>query len=76
MKTLAVTCGDAAGIGPELVLRALAQPPEAWGARLAVYGGEGLLRRVAASAGFTWPDGLAVVAPGETWPETGHVLVS
>jgi len=76
MKTLAVTCGDAAGIGPELAVRAMGVPPETWGARLAVYGGAGLLRRVAGFAGLAWPDGVAVVAPGEAWPENGHVVVS
>jgi len=75
MKTLAVTCGDAAGIGPELVARALAVPPETWGARLAVRGGAGLLRRVARRAHLPQP-GAAVVAPGEAWPETGHVIVA
>ena len=76
MNTLAVTCGDAAGVGPELALRALAMPPAEWGARLAVYGGAGLLRRVAASAGLPWPAGAAESAPGKAWPETGHVVVS
>ena len=76
MKTIAVTCGDAAGIGPELVARALALPPSEWGARLAVRGGENLLRRAAQHAGLAWPEGVAVVAPGEAWPETGHVIVS
>jgi len=76
MKTLAVTCGDAAGIGPELAVRALGVPPETWGARLAVRGGAELLRRAAKSAGLAWPAGVAVSAPGEAWPETGHVVVS
>jgi len=75
MKTLAVTCGDAAGIGPELVLRALAVPPNEWGARLAVHGGAEVLRRVARHAGLPQPAAV-VVAPGETWPETGHVIVA
>ncbi len=74
MLTLAVTCGDAAGIGPELVARALALPQETWGARLAVYGDAALLWRVAVAAKLEWPE-MAVVAADDPWPETGHVVV-
>jgi len=75
MKTLAVTCGDAAGIGPELVARALALPPETWGARLAVYGDLALLRRVARVAGLPQPDATEV-SSGVAWPEACHVVVT
>jgi len=76
MKTLAVTCGDAAGIGPELVLRALAKPPSEWGARLAVHGNAALLRRVASATLLPQPEGIIEVAPGEAWPENGHVIIT
>ena len=76
MKTLAVTCGDAAGIGPELVLRALAKPASEWGARLAVHGNAALLRRVASAANLPRLEGIAEVAPNDAWPETGHVIIT
>lgn len=74
LHRLAITCGDAAGIGPEIVLRFLNGPrPER--PRAVVYGNGPLLRRVARAAGLSFPIGLATVKPGEPWPEEGPVLV-
>ena len=72
---LALTCGDPAGVGPELLLRALGEPPEARGARLVAYANEKLLRRVSAASGVPFPRGVAAVCPGGAWPETGHLIV-
>ena len=48
-RIIAVTMGDPAGIGPELCLRALAEPPVNDSARLAVIGDASILCRVAAA---------------------------
>jgi len=62
---LALTLGDAAGIGPELALRALADPAVAANARLRVYGNLRLLRRVSAASGVPFDAACEVCAPGE-----------
>lgn len=56
----AVTLGDCAGIGPELVLRALASAETADAAQLLVYGNLTVLKRVAEAAGLRLPDALEV----------------
>jgi 4-hydroxythreonine-4-phosphate dehydrogenase len=60
LPRIGVTMGDPAGVGPELVLRLLAEP--AWRERVVpvVYGNAALLRRVAAAAQLPWPDDLQV----------------
>jgi 4-hydroxythreonine-4-phosphate dehydrogenase len=79
---LAVTVGDPAGIGPEVVLRALAsaERPEA---DYVVYGPSALLRERARRFGLRDPDGLGArlvdvpadgpIVLGRIAPEAGHV---
>jgi 4-hydroxythreonine-4-phosphate dehydrogenase len=62
--TIAISCGDPAGIGPEVMLRVLAAPPA--GARYQVYARSELFERVAARIGLSLP-GDAV-----EWIETGE----
>jgi len=59
---IGLTLGDPAGVGPELVLRALADPAMRAQARLTVYGSASLLRRVAETAHLSWPSELQVVS--------------
>jgi len=51
---IALTAGDPCGIGPELVLRALADPRAA-AARVIVVGDEAVLRRTARELKLRWP---------------------
>ena len=60
---LAVTLGDAAGIGPELVLRLASDSGIAEICQLLIYGNHEILKRVAASAGLAVPFSLQVL-PG------------
>jgi 4-hydroxythreonine-4-phosphate dehydrogenase len=62
---LALTLGDCAGIGPELVLQALVSSDLAAVCQLIVYGNLTLLRRVSAVTGYPIDDSLAV------WPHDG-----
>ncbi len=76
---LAVTLGDCSGIGPELVLQALASPALAAICQLLVYGNRTLLTRVAVAAGTRFPASLLVrthedVAAG-TLPSDRHILI-
>jgi 4-hydroxythreonine-4-phosphate dehydrogenase len=57
LPRIGLTLGDPAGIGPELVLRALAADELRREARLVAYGSAALLRRVADAAGIPWPAG-------------------
>ncbi len=57
---IALTVGDPCGIGPELVLRALADE-RSTAARILVVGDEGVLRRTAREIRLRWP--FASVAP-------------
>ena len=76
---LAVTLGDPAGVGPELVLRVLADEAVAGICRLTVYGNRRLLMRVATAARIPFCGGTPVVSPpdvmGGGLPATGHALV-
>ena len=58
---LGLTLGDPAGIGPELVLRLLADP--AWCSRVrpVIYGHAALLQRVAQAIRVPWPQALQVL---------------
>jgi 4-hydroxythreonine-4-phosphate dehydrogenase len=56
---IAISLGDPAGIGPEIVARALAARP---GADVVVYGDEGVLARAAAAAGVAAPAAARVRA--------------
>lgn len=68
MTRLALTVGDPAGIGPEIVLKALAgqgAPGAPGTASLSVYGPRGALDRAARRLGLAWPiDGVGVVETG------------
>jgi 4-hydroxythreonine-4-phosphate dehydrogenase len=73
---LALTLGDCAGIGPELVLRALASSVFAASCQLQVYGSLCLLSRVAASTEIPIPESLAVLPHARALeaPTDRHVL--
>ncbi|MCL2104832.1 MAG: 4-hydroxythreonine-4-phosphate dehydrogenase PdxA [Kiritimatiellaeota bacterium] len=75
---LAVTLGDPAGIGPELVLRALADRDVAAACRLFVYGNHKLLMRVAEAARIPFVSDITVLPPplgmGEIPDGGGHIL--
>jgi 4-hydroxythreonine-4-phosphate dehydrogenase len=77
LPRLALTLGDCAGVGPELVLRALASAQIAALCRLRVYGNLQVLSRVAASSGINIPDGLAVLPNGNASdaPHDRHALL-
>ncbi len=62
--TLGITLGDPAGIGPEIVAATLAAAPEAWRARVIIYGDRAPLERGARAIGVTLPPGLTVVGEG------------
>jgi 4-hydroxythreonine-4-phosphate dehydrogenase len=53
MKRIAISLGDPAGIGPEIVARALAERPDA---DVTVFGDVGLLERAAKAAGVAAPN--------------------
>jgi 4-hydroxythreonine-4-phosphate dehydrogenase len=69
-KTIAISLGDPAGIGPEVVARALAERPDA---NVVVFGDAGILARAAKAAGVATPSGASLRAvtalgPGEVTP--------
>jgi len=77
---LAVTLGDAAGIGPELVLRLASDPGIAALCQLLIYGNHDILQRVAASAGLDVPSSLQVLpsharVSADTRNMAEHVLI-
>jgi 4-hydroxythreonine-4-phosphate dehydrogenase len=59
MKRIAISLGDPAGIGPEIVVRALAERPHA---EVTVFGDLGVLERAAKVAGVAAPDRARVQA--------------
>ena len=61
---LAITLGDPAGIGPEIVAATLAAAPEAWRSRLVVYGDREPLERGARAIGAALPPGIAIIGDG------------
>lgn len=65
LQRTAITLGDAAGVGPELVLSALADQAVRASGSLLVYGNETLLRRVATATALPFPAD-AVVVPAHT----------
>jgi 4-hydroxythreonine-4-phosphate dehydrogenase len=69
--TLALTCGDPAGIGPEIVLRAASDARIAHTCRLAVLGPLVQLRQVAERHRLPWPFEVVsrLPAPGVDWPQ-------
>ena len=70
LPRIGITLGDPAGVGPELVLRLLAEPARQARVQLVVYGSAQLLRRVAQAAGVPWPADLLVASfePGADIP--------
>ncbi len=60
---LAITLGDPCGIGPEIVLKALANEKAAAAARLIVIGDEGCMRRAARDLKLRWPFGAVLQEP-------------
>jgi 4-hydroxythreonine-4-phosphate dehydrogenase len=69
-KPIAVSLGDPAGIGPEIVARALAERP---GADVIVFGDAGVLARAAKTAGVAAPAGarlrdVTILRPEEVTP--------
>ncbi len=61
---LAITLGDPAGIGPEIVAATLAAAPEAVRRRIVVYGDRDPLERGARAIGVALPRELAVIGDG------------
>jgi len=61
---LAITLGDPAGIGPEIVAATLAGVPEALRRRIIVYGDRGPLERGARAIGQALPPGLTIRGDG------------
>jgi 4-hydroxythreonine-4-phosphate dehydrogenase len=64
ITTLALTLGDPAGIGPEIVAATLAAAPDAWRRRIVVYGDREPLERGARAIGVTLPPGLTIRGDG------------
>lgn len=64
VTTLGITLGDPTGIGPEIVVGALAAMPESWRGRCTVYGDRGPLERAARVLGHALPD-VRIVGTGE-----------
>jgi 4-hydroxythreonine-4-phosphate dehydrogenase len=64
ITTLAITLGDPAGIGPEIVAATLAAAPDAWRRRIVVYGDREPLERGARAIGVTLPPGLTIRGDG------------
>jgi len=62
--TIAITLGDPAGIGPEIVAATLAAAPEAVRRRIVVYGDREPLERGARAIGAALPPGLEVRGDG------------
>jgi 4-hydroxythreonine-4-phosphate dehydrogenase len=61
---IAITLGDPAGIGPEIVAATLAAVSAAWHARLIVYGDREPLERGARAMQVELPRGVAIVGDG------------
>ena len=74
---LALTLGDCAGIGPELVLHALNSPDLSAVCQLCVYGNRQLLERVAVSSGIHLPETVVVLPPERISeaPRDRHILL-
>lgn len=73
---IAVTCGDCAGIGPELVLHALNSREVAACARLLLYGSGAVLERVSRSSGIPFErPAVSQSAADAHFAYPGHVLI-
>ncbi len=72
---IAVTAGDPAGVGPEIVVRALTDPAVTGAARCLAVGDARVLRRTLAFPGMPAAEINAVADPGEAVFEPGTVNV-
>jgi 4-hydroxythreonine-4-phosphate dehydrogenase len=63
VTTIGITLGDPAGIGPEIVVAAVATAPREWVTRVIVYGDRRPLERAAAGLGVALPD-VRIVGDG------------
>ena len=73
LPRIAVTLGDPAGVGPEVVVKALADPSIASLARWLIVGDAAPLRAAEALTGFAIEPGQ--VSPGKLSAECGHAAV-
>jgi len=75
---IAISTGDCAGIGPELVLRALNSPDLKATADLIVYGSRSVLQRVSTACGIPFPSDMHVVQSLQETPASlnGPLLVN
>ena len=58
---IAITMGDPAGIGPEVVLKALADPTTSALARWRLVADDSVLERTVDALGLPWPPALEVI---------------
>ncbi len=78
---IALTMGDPAGVGPELILRVLADPEVASLCRLAVFGDAGVLDRAAQVVGLPVATGLRLSpqeflnTPAAALPAEGPIVI-
>lgn len=72
---LGLTLGDPAGIGPEIVLKALAELGPERGFCCTVFGDETAIQTAEAQTGLTLPSDISVVSPGvlKTTPLMGQI---
>jgi len=71
LPRLAVTMGDPAGVGPELCLRLLAEPPIARECSPVIFGDAGILQRVARATGL--PCNSPVISAAD-WPDRWQAI--
>jgi 4-hydroxythreonine-4-phosphate dehydrogenase len=72
--TIAVTMGDPAGVGPEVILGALADPAVKRAARVLAVGDERVFTRVAKRAGLSVPRSLEIINPLPNLAPNGAAL--
>jgi 4-phospho-D-threonate 3-dehydrogenase / 4-phospho-D-erythronate 3-dehydrogenase len=71
---VAVTMGDPAGVGPEVVLKALSHPAVERACRIVILGDRGVLERTQKKLGSEVE--LALHKPGSPWPRANRTLDS
>lgn len=77
-RRLAVTAGDLAGIGPEIVLKALARKDVTENCQLLLYGNAFVLEKIAKSSGIPLPEDLLFLRgadPSDRNCGTSHALI-
>ncbi|MGH7573362.1 MAG: 4-hydroxythreonine-4-phosphate dehydrogenase PdxA, partial [Gemmatimonadota bacterium] len=72
---IGVTCGDPAGIGPELMLRLLGEPGVLESCTPVVFADAGVLARVARRCGFPEPSSVVPLADWTRDPIPGEPVV-